>query len=69
MAADRIEVTRKGPHASVIVDGVEIPARAIRRHSLTHAVDPDDVPSVQLTLSARYLTITNTISDTTPSED
>lgn len=60
MAADRITVTRKGPHASVIVDGVEIPGAAIRRNSVVVPVDPDEIPTVTLTLVARDVQATNT---------
>ncbi|WP_030744445.1 hypothetical protein [Streptomyces sp. NRRL F-5135] len=61
MAADRIQVTRQGTHASVVVDGTEIPAQAILANSVTVDVDPGDIPSVRLTLIGAQVDVLNTI--------
>ncbi|WP_435107791.1 hypothetical protein [Nocardiopsis synnemataformans] len=66
MPADRITVTRQGLHASVVVDGVEIPGAAIRRDSVVVPVDPDEIPTVTLTLMARNAQATNTSEGDTP---
>ncbi|MEU2149315.1 hypothetical protein ABZ741_34085 [Streptomyces globisporus] len=61
MPAQRITVTREGHRAHVVVDGVEIPPNAIGRHSLTVPVDPDEPPSIQLTLIGDVVEVLNTL--------
>ncbi|MGW2260271.1 hypothetical protein ACWCXE_21015 [Streptomyces sp. NPDC001780] len=61
MAADRIQVTRLGDQARIVVDGTEIPAEAILRDSVTVDVDPGDIPSVRLTLIGARVEVLNTI--------
>lgn len=62
MAAGTITVDRVGGTVVVLVDGVEIPAEAIRRHSLTVPVDPDEAPTIHLELIARRVEVTNTLN-------
>ncbi|MEU9494585.1 hypothetical protein AB0D73_22830 [Streptomyces sp. NPDC048215] len=63
MPAQRITVTRAGHRACVVVDGVEIPPNAIGRHSVTVPVDPDEPPSVQLTLIGAHVEVLNTLKE------
>jgi hypothetical protein len=53
-----IEIVRQGETFTILVDGVEVPG-SIARHSVSLPVDPDDYPSVTLTLFARRLTVDN----------
>ncbi|WP_299542020.1 hypothetical protein [uncultured Streptomyces sp.] len=61
MPADHIAVIRTGPAARILVGGVEIPPEAILRDSVTVPVDPDEVPSVHLTLVAARVDVHNTL--------
>lgn len=61
--AERICVVRTGADFSLVVDGVEIPANAIRRGSVELPVDTDDVPTVRLALTARHVDVVNTLNE------
>ncbi|MGW9249755.1 hypothetical protein [Streptomyces badius] len=63
MAAERITVTREGSHARIVVDGVEIPQNAILRDSVNVPVNPDDVPTVNLTLFGARVDVLNTLKE------
>ncbi|MEU1219228.1 hypothetical protein [Streptomyces microflavus] len=63
MPAERITVTREGARARIVVDGVEIPLDAIGRHSVTVDIDPDEVPSVHLTLIGARVDVLNTLKE------
>ena len=63
MAAAHITVTREGRLARVIVDGVEIPPDAILRDSVTVPVDPDDIPTIHLTLIGARVDVLNTLKE------
>ncbi|MCM2390199.1 hypothetical protein [Streptomyces albipurpureus] len=65
MSAAHIVITREGGTASVVVDGVEIPAGAILRDSVSVPVDPSEIPSVTLTLTAGTVTVLNTLKEGT----
>ncbi|TMZ68010.1 hypothetical protein EMG21_28515 [Klebsiella pneumoniae] len=62
MAAEKITITRAGADFSLSVDGVEIPSNAILRDSVTVPTDPDEPPTVTLTLIARHVDVTNTLN-------
>lgn len=66
MAAGTITVERTGGTVTVFVDGVEIPAGAIQRQSLSAPVDPDEAPAVRLELVARRVEVTNTLNEEAP---
>lgn len=68
MPADQISINRKGPHTAVVVDGVQIPAKAIARNSVVVPVDPDDQPRVCLELIAGHVDVVNTLDHTDESE-
>lgn len=59
MAADLIQVIREGTRVRIVVDGVEIPARAVMRHSCEVPVDPDEIPSLRLTLFGSRVEVLN----------
>mgnify|MGYP001262134261 FL=1 len=61
--AERICVVRTGGVLTLVVDGVEIPANAIRRGSVELPVDTDDVPTVRLALTARHVDVVNTLNE------
>lgn len=61
--AERISVVRNRSGFSLVVDGVEIPANAIRRGSVELPVDTDDVPTVRLALTARHVDVVNTLNE------
>ncbi|WP_411118984.1 hypothetical protein [Streptomyces sp. 058-1L] len=63
MPAEQIIVTREGARARIVVDGVEIPAAAIERNSVDIPVDPDEVPSVHLTLIGARVDVLNTLKE------
>ncbi|MFH8369199.1 hypothetical protein [Streptomyces sp. NPDC018031] len=54
-----IEVIREGTAVRVLVDGQELPA-IVDHDAVTVPVAPDDWPTVQLTLYADRITVTNT---------
>ncbi|MEU2450052.1 hypothetical protein ABZ605_08335 [Streptomyces sp. NPDC012765] len=66
MVARRIEVVRTGRTTRVVVDGVEIPADAILRDSLTVPVNPDDRPTIVLALTADRVEVINTLEESEP---
>lgn len=68
MVAENITVTRHGDTAEVTIDGVAIPANAIKRDSVYIPVDPDELPSVCLELIATEVTSTNTLNPESESE-
>lgn len=62
MVAENITITRTGNDFALTIDGVEIPANAIKRDSVYIPVDPDELPSVCLELIATEVTSTNTLN-------
>ncbi|MEU3600878.1 hypothetical protein ABZ714_19465 [Streptomyces sp. NPDC006798] len=66
MTANLIRITREGTRTRIVVDGVEIPAGAIGRDSVRLPVDPDQVPSVTLTLLATTVDVLNASKGKTP---
>lgn len=63
MPAKQITVTREGVTARIVVDGVEIPAGAILRNSVSVPVDPDEPPTVHLSLIGARLDVLNTLKE------
>jgi hypothetical protein len=58
MRPQRIEVIRKGPTVHVLVDGVEVPFPLLREAVIV-SVDPDEMPTVHLTLFADRVDVVN----------
>lgn len=64
MPASLITDTRQGRTARIVVNGgVEIPADAILRDSVSVPVDPDEVPTVHLTLIGVQVDVINTLKE------
>jgi hypothetical protein len=63
MPASLITVTRQGRTTRIVVNGVEIPATAILRDSISVPVDPDEVPTVHLTLIGAQVDVINTLKE------
>ncbi|MDT0568861.1 hypothetical protein RM704_15520 [Streptomyces sp. DSM 3412] len=61
--AKRIEVIRRGTGCHVLVDGVELPAAIPRDSHVVVAVNPDERPTVTVTLTADQVTVTDALHD------
>ncbi|MDX2667388.1 hypothetical protein [Streptomyces stelliscabiei] len=59
--AKRIEVIRRGIGCHVLVDGVELPAAMPRDSHVVVAVNPDERPTVTVTLTADHVTVTDAL--------
>lgn len=61
--AKRIEVIRQGGNCRVLVDGQELPAALPRTHNVVVAINPDNLPTVTVTLTADRVDVTDTRHD------
>ena len=67
--AKRIEVIRRGGQCRVLVDGQELPAALPRDTDVVVSVNPDERPTVTVTLTADRVDVTDDLAsekDTAP---
>ncbi|GGS47717.1 hypothetical protein [Streptomyces violaceus] len=58
--AERIEVIRRGGQCRVLVDSQDLPAAIPRDSDVIVSVNPDDKPTITLTLMADRVDVTDT---------